>query len=254
MDSVRFYHEKLFETSDKKVTLGEIVLILTNVNNLTKTMKKTLLITLLGASLALAGCAQQAPAQDQNLNQPTANVNQNVNQPLVNQNQNLNVSQPAVNLNQNVNTNQPAEPTADWQTYRNNQYSFEFKYLKEWPKPTMSSGVFTGGFPKEKSNWVLNIGIVGQGPCEGADCSQYLLEGYNDLDYNSALASLKKDEFISNLVEKNVNGYKVILFTESGLSTYPTALFFGPDKTLKFRNIWGDKKYFDQIISTLKLR
>lgn len=41
-------------------------------------MGKTLLITLLGASLALAGCAQQTPTENQNANQPTAGSNQNL--------------------------------------------------------------------------------------------------------------------------------------------------------------------------------
>ncbi|MFA5022627.1 MAG: hypothetical protein WC508_06170 [Patescibacteria group bacterium] len=42
-------------------------------------MKKILLITILGVSLALAGCGQQTPTQNQDSNQPTANVNQNIN-------------------------------------------------------------------------------------------------------------------------------------------------------------------------------
>lgn len=49
-------------------------------------MKKMLLITLAVAGLALAGCVQQVPSQNQNAGQPTANINQNLNQPAVNQN------------------------------------------------------------------------------------------------------------------------------------------------------------------------
>jgi len=78
-------------------------------------MKKTLLITLLGASLALAGCAQQTPIQNQNSNQPTADINQNVNEPVVNQN--LNTNQPATNVNQNTDLdrviNTPTKPAGD---------------------------------------------------------------------------------------------------------------------------------------------
>lgn len=69
-------------------------------------MKKTILVSLAGLALFLAGCTQQTPASNQNLNQPAANINQNVNQPVVNVNQNTN--QATVDVNQNPNTNQPA--------------------------------------------------------------------------------------------------------------------------------------------------
>lgn len=42
-------------------------------------MKKTILITLLGVSLALVGCTKQTPVENQNVNQSTANINQNTN-------------------------------------------------------------------------------------------------------------------------------------------------------------------------------
>ncbi|MEK7167799.1 MAG: hypothetical protein AAB791_02235, partial [Patescibacteria group bacterium] len=42
-------------------------------------MKKTILISLIGLVLILAGCAKQAPITDQNINQPVANTDQNVN-------------------------------------------------------------------------------------------------------------------------------------------------------------------------------
>ena len=42
-------------------------------------MKKTILVSLAGLALLLAGCTQQTPVSNQNVNQPTANVNQNVN-------------------------------------------------------------------------------------------------------------------------------------------------------------------------------
>ena len=89
-------------------------------------MKKTILFTLIGVSLVLVGCLQQTPTGNQNVNQPVVNQNQNVNQPIVDVNQNTN--QPAVNVNQNLNTNQPVDPTANWQTYQNDKYRFEFKY------------------------------------------------------------------------------------------------------------------------------
>ena len=49
-------------------------------------MKKTILVSLAGLALFLAGCTQQAPTTNSNINQPAANLNQNVNQPAVNQN------------------------------------------------------------------------------------------------------------------------------------------------------------------------
>ncbi|MFA5047725.1 MAG: hypothetical protein WC516_01645 [Patescibacteria group bacterium] len=73
-------------------------------------MKKTILFVLIGASLALAGCVQQTPTRNQNLNQ--------------------NVNQPTVNVNQN--TNQPANLITDWQTYQNEKYGFEMRYPKDW--------------------------------------------------------------------------------------------------------------------------
>lgn len=46
-------------------------------------MKKTILLSLAGLALFLAGCTQQTPTSNQNLNQPIDNVNQNTNQPVI---------------------------------------------------------------------------------------------------------------------------------------------------------------------------
>jgi len=61
-------------------------------------MKKIFVIALLGVSLALTGCVQQTPAENQNLNQSVVNQNQNINQPVANINQNTN--QVSTNVNQ----------------------------------------------------------------------------------------------------------------------------------------------------------
>jgi len=61
-------------------------------------MKKLFVISLVSLVLVLAGCTQQAPTTNQDVNQPVVDQNQNSNQPAAN------VNEPAANLNQNVNT------------------------------------------------------------------------------------------------------------------------------------------------------
>jgi len=61
-------------------------------------MKKTFLLALFAASLALVGCTQQTSTGNQNTNQPTANINQNANQPVANQNSNQSIIKPSITI------------------------------------------------------------------------------------------------------------------------------------------------------------
>jgi hypothetical protein len=63
-------------------------------------MKKTILISLAGLALVLAGCTQQTPITNQSIDQPIDDINQNIETPEVDQNQDLNTNQPAQNVNQ----------------------------------------------------------------------------------------------------------------------------------------------------------
>ncbi|MDD5072028.1 MAG: hypothetical protein PHQ42_04835 [Patescibacteria group bacterium] len=204
-------------------------------------MKK--LITLSSALLGvifLAGCGQQQASQTQSTLTPS---------PVVEQPTQSAATQPVLT----VPTAQTADETANLQTYSNTNLGFEFQYPKNWAQPTITEGFSSGGFPNEKPKWLLNIGIIGKGPCEGADCAQYTLEGFSYLDYNSTLASLRKNDSISDIKEINVNGWKGFSYIEGGLRADSTVLILGSAQTLKFVNIWGEKKYFDQMVSTLKL-
>lgn len=170
---------------------------------------------------------------------------------LQNQINQLQQTQPNQNTPNNTVPTPPTTNNSTLATYQNQQYGFEFQYPKDWPQPTISGGFLSGGFPNEKSKWSLSIGVIGKGQCEGSDCAQYELSGFSYLNYNSALASLQKNEFISEIKETNVNGLKVITFIESGLRSDQTALIFGSTQTLKLVNVWGDERYFHQIISTI---
>jgi len=127
-------------------------------------MKKTILVSLAGLALFLAGCTQQVPVSNQNFNQPAANINQNVNQPTANLNQNLNqpatnTNQPAVNQNLNINTNQPADNPS---IYNNSKYGFSFQYNPKVYKVTEVNNTQWGG---PEFTDAINISTLAGGNC-----------------------------------------------------------------------------------------
>lgn len=66
-------------------------------------------------------------AMSKNVNQPAATTSNVVQQPVPTP-----VAQKPTPTPVAQQTNQPTNKTAGWQTYKNEQYGFEFKYPKEW--------------------------------------------------------------------------------------------------------------------------
>lgn len=137
----------------------------------------------------------------------------------------------------------------DLNTYRNYDFDFEFKYPNvrpSWPEPMMRDGI-------DSYQWTLDIGIIGQGPCEGADCSQYLLSELNYANYDSKLNSLRNDQFITDIEESIINGLRAISFTEHGLRADQNVMIFGPTQTFIFTNVWGNVDVFDEMVKSFTL-
>ena len=87
-----------------------------------KFSQKTLIFSILllaGLILVVSGCLKKPPV---NTNQP------------INQNQNQNTS---------TTTTTSEIDTSDWQTYRNKEYGFEFKYPLDWTVNNLSDGRIT---------------------------------------------------------------------------------------------------------------
>ncbi|MFA5124478.1 MAG: DUF333 domain-containing protein [Patescibacteria group bacterium] len=143
---------------------------------------------------------------------------------------------------------------ADWSVYQSQEYGLEFQYPKNWPKPEISAGVYTGGYPQVRSNWRINVGPVSRGACEGEDCYGLYFDKFSVQNYAETLKALKNDGSINGITEEVINGNNVIFFTEAGMKDYASALIFGSAMMIKLQDsgLSSSAGNFRQIISTIK--
>ena len=132
-----------------------------------------------------------------------------------------------------------ASSTADWKTYRNEEYGFEFKYPADWQ-------IYSEGARLDRGSVKLMIYNVTFGP-PGVD-------GNPSLPMSVAVYTKSFTEEIMGLSESQgfekeqtfVNGMGATKLTK-GLNT----TFFVPHEEFDFV-IGGDNKTVDQILSTFK--
>ncbi len=172
-------------------------------------MKKTVLIALLGFSLTLIGCVQQTPAENQDISQPTLNVNQSTNQPAVNLNQGANTNQPTANVNQNVNTNtnKPVDAYADWRTYTHPFYGWKIKYPKDWQfKEFNQSIAFAPQNISLEQEWTSGaiVWIVYQNPDQLS--LEEFFNGTNQPNYFNDAANGIANITVDGVLSKKFNG------------------------------------------------
>lgn len=92
----------------------------------------TLLVSLAGLTLFFTGCTQQAPAENQDIGQPTANED----------------------------VNQPADPAADWKSYKSDNYDVKYPpyLLQEIEQNGVRTTVsFQGTAPQSNIDSLLSI-------------------------------------------------------------------------------------------------
>lgn len=200
-----------------------------------------LAVILIGGSLVLIQISQRQKQQNQNQNQNT-NASVNGNLPVADQN-------PSVAQDQN-NNQTTTDDTTDWQTYTNSQYGFSFKYPSDWPEPVFVND--SGQLP-DGSRWRIGVGDVND-ICEGGgSCHSYYFYDISNKDYNAVLSDLKENKTaITNIVEKNVNGSRVIEYYELGMGETLVAAIFGGNQRISFTSISNNAKTFDSILSTFK--
>lgn len=142
-------------------------------------------------------------------------------------------------------TSPTADPIADWKTYANAQYEFEFRYPADWPTPTLRTGDNTP---------YLELGKIMKGACEGSDCSPYLI--WIDMSENAdeVLQVLRNNELISNIQSTQSAGFRRVTFNEDGICSFGNAHWFTPARTYKLRMRCGDTSdpTFNQLIATFK--
>ncbi len=166
-------------------------------------MKKTILISMAGLALFLAGCTQQAPNANQNLNQPAANVNQNTNQPVANVNQDV-----------NINTNQPTDPTANWLTFTNDKFEYTIKYpqkfsVKEWAE------ILKAGDPKGVNDWLFSEVAFGKNTNPG-DWQISINVSSRSLNEEEELVKISVANAWKNQEEVLIDGIKSTKYTGDG--------------------------------------
>lgn len=216
-------------------------------------MKKFPLISLLGVSMILAGCALKIPSQNSADNKQLA---------------------------ANNNQNQADEQKTDWRVFKldlkeiNGWKSFNdknlglsFKIPNDWPEPQSNYAKFDftdGGYvPYETTGTqIMELGPIVKGGCEGTDCRFYRIEVYPALDTRKIISELQNSPGFTlsdNQSYIAVNGNNAIIFQSDGICGNKSAVIFGTDNTIIFNSKCNESSLdnvdeFKKILSTINLR
>ena len=139
--------------------------------------------------------------------------------------------------------------TSDWQTYRNEEFGFEFKYLSEWKVETSQNSVNIKKLISEPDFYSRTFVIKILSNVEKLQATEWAKENYQDQDI--------KIEQIGFVGMNNIKGYSIRhsekYFEEHGPSI-SNNLFFNPDYSKVFIYSYGhdpDERAF-KILSTFK--
>jgi hypothetical protein len=152
----------------------------------------------------------------------------------------------------------------NWQTYANEIYGFQVQFPSDWPKVSFKEVSFNsnGAFPTDRNAYArLNLGTKAEklGCYDAGQGYPYYFEVYPAADQEKIVSSLKINKLTAVFKEKEVNGSKVIWYTEGNKANECSnrkAMIVGKDKIVIFKttqplsqDIGG---VFEQIISTFK--
>jgi hypothetical protein len=156
------------------------------------------------------------------------------------------------------------DETADWKTYKSEEYGFEIKYPQNWTFKEEKNEYSSGSYKKYYRLDIFYPKDIAEAKTYGNVAVVFFGDGDMNEYFEKQLSIMRRDltRTLENVTIDNMNGVKGITYTESGeaKSMFIDEMLLNSQKQIAYK-VWawaidlGNNKYQEQtklIISTLK--